>query len=92
MNNQNSKDEGGRQSAVNAVVRRMGFEEVEYELDKSDVCDKCGEHPDRLYFGMRDYWDCREGEYWCFDCVKKHDRANQEYIAKMNKWFDEEYA
>ena len=78
--------------AVDAIVKRMGFEEVEYELEKTDVCDKCGKHPERLYFGMRDYWDFRECENWCESCIVKRYEADQKWIKEMDDKLDAECA
>ena len=92
IEDENQEPEGGRQSAVDAIVKRMGLEEVEDELDANDVCEKCGEHPQRLFFGMRDYWDFREGEYWCADCIVKRYEADQKWIKEMDAKLEAECA
>lgn len=79
-------------SDVETVVKRMGFEEVDYELEATDVCDKCGDHPQKLFFGMRDYWDFREGEYWCADCIVKRYKADQKWIKEMDAKLEAECA
>lgn len=44
----------------------VGFEPCESE---PDACERCGEvRP--LYFGNRDYWEPRDGDYYCAECLQ----------------------
>jgi hypothetical protein len=45
-----------------------GFVKCEFEPD-NHPCEHCGKKQKQLYFGNRDYWDSREGDYYCADCV-----------------------
>jgi hypothetical protein len=62
------------------AVKALGFEEC--ESDEDDACEKCGKPCQPLYFGNADYWDCREGDYWCGQCVLKFHEANQQDYAE----------
>ena len=57
------------------ALRGTGFEKCEFGQD-SDPCEKCGTKNEQLYFGNRDYWDGREGTYWCAACVIKLHEEN----------------
>ncbi len=45
-----------------------GFVKCEWGPDDTG-CDYCKTPNRQLYFGNKDYWDSREGEYWCGECV-----------------------
>lgn len=45
-----------------------GFVKCEWEPDDT-TCDRCKASKRQLYFGNKDYWDSREGECWCGECV-----------------------
>lgn len=51
---------------IHAAAQKMGFEPCEF----NGVCEKCEKENQKLYFGNTNYWDSREGEYWCGECVR----------------------
>lgn len=58
-----------------------GFELCEFE---NDTCEKCHTHVKEIYFRATDYFDNREGEYWCMSCIQEEIKVNQEYAAQMD--------
>lgn len=58
------------------ILEFTGFEKCEHEPSANDPCEKCGAKNQQLYFGNVNYWDCREGDYWCAKCVRELFEAN----------------
>lgn len=58
------------------ILEFTGFAKCEFEPSVNDPCEKCGAKKQQLYFGNVNYWDCREGDYWCAKCVAELFEAN----------------
>lgn len=50
-------------------------------------CERC-EQIKQLYFGDREYWDSREGSYFCSDCLDERIAADEEYVERMEQLFE----
>lgn len=59
---------------------KYGFEKCEFS---DDTCEKCNKKVKDVFFRSNNPYDCREGDYWCMDCVLKEEAANEEYEANM---------
>lgn len=62
-----------------ARYAEWGFEPCEFEPDECDRCHRVAP----LFFGDTDYWDCREGYYYCSQCLDQrieYDLADLERI------------
>ena len=67
-------------TALLAAMKTTGFKACEY----GGVCEKCGKVSATLYFGNPDYWDCREGDTWCGQCViDRHTTNEQDYASAV---------
>lgn len=56
--------------------KEYGFEPCEFEPDR---CDHCSEvRP--LWFGNRDFFEPRDGDYWCADCIQARIEADEEAV------------
>ena len=67
-------------AALLSALKATGFEACE----EGGTCEKCGDKNATLYFGNRNYWDCREGDYWCGACViALNDTNERDYAAAM---------
>jgi len=64
--------------SIEETLEKTGFERCEFDTN-GDVCDSCNRKAEELFFGNRDYWDSREGEYWCMACIKARRRADSEH-------------
>ena len=64
---------------ANASVEALGFS----ECCSSGECERCGKTAD-LYFGNTNYWDSREGDYWCGKCVLEMHLQNEKDYAKAD--------
>jgi hypothetical protein len=60
-----------------AISKQMGFA----KCCSSGECEKCAETAD-LYFGNTDYWESREGDYWCGKCVLEMHLQNEKDDAE----------
>lgn len=58
----------------------FGFELCQFEADK---CERCG-NVAQLYFGNKDYWDGREGDCWCSNCIDAIIQENQAFLSYMS--------
>lgn len=63
-----------------------GFEACEGGPEK---CDRCSQVT-QLYFGDRDYWDCREGSSLCGECLDARIAADVYVTEMMEKQKDHE--
>lgn len=84
MGKENTTDAKGEpavaSTALLAALRATGFEARE----EGGTCEKCGNESTTLYFGNSDYWDCREGSYWCAGCVvAMHETNERDYASAM---------
>mgnify|MGYP003436598999 CR=1 FL=1 len=70
------------------ILEFTGFDECDFGSDLVGPCDKCRATHQQLYFGNVNYWDCREGDYWCANCVRKLFDANSEF--EQSDYFMEE--
>lgn len=60
---------GGTQMSISKhKLEIAGFEQCEFGPD-SDPCDSCGERHRQLYFGNRCYFEPRDGDHFCGECV-----------------------
>jgi len=53
---------------LNEALAFTGFAKCEWGPDDT-TCDRCKTPNRQLYFGNQNYWDSREGDYWCGECV-----------------------
>lgn len=69
-----------------AISKQMGFA----ECCSSGECEKCGETSE-LYFGNSNFWDSREGDYWCGKCVlEMHLHNERDYAEAMARESEED--
>lgn len=67
------------------LAASLGFEKCEFEPARDEECERCNKPNVQLYFGNRDYWDSREGEYYCIDCLHDIDKSNEEYCRAIEE-------
>ena len=70
--------------ALLSALKATGFEACE----DGGTCEKCGNESTTLYFGNSDYWDCREGSYWCAGCVVAMHETNERDYANAIQYSD----
>ena len=70
------KPNSGGLPLLSEALTGTGFEKCEFGPD-NDPCKKCGKTKVQLYFGNRDYWDSREGDYWCAECLIELHQDNE---------------
>ena len=56
-------------------LKLTGFQVCNFLPDQSQ-CEHCSRDYQQLYFRSTDYWDEREGDYFCADCVEDEGRSN----------------
>ena len=67
-------------AALLSALKATGFE----ACDGGGMCEKCGNESVVLFFGNPNYWDCREGDYWCAACViALHETNERDYTDAM---------
>lgn len=65
----------------NDIAENLWFELCEFELDGQDICERCKNVPDKLYFrGPTD-----GGEYCCFDCITAENDENVATAVKIDE-------
>lgn len=70
------------QEQVDIACVATGFS----KCDEGGRCDQCNAEVDMLYSRNDNYWDCREGDYWCDVCVVElHDANERDYAEAMAK-------
>jgi len=70
--------------SVDAVVIRMGFEEIEYF--SNDCCEKCGSKKKPLFYDIVDIGEAIEEEVRCAKCILTSIQRDSEYYRKMDNW------
>lgn len=68
------------------ALEQTGFEICTFGPDE-DPCDNCKKNHRQHYFGNTSVEDCREGDYFCAECVIELHRANQAALAKWDMEF-----
>lgn len=65
-----------------ARFAEYGFEPC--DVDEHERCEKCKKVAP-LFFGDRDYWDCREGHYYCADCLNERIEDDRKFGEEMSQ-------
>jgi DNA polymerase III epsilon subunit-like protein len=58
---------GTTSPSVESAAEALGF----VACDFGGTCEKCESEWGKLYYGNTNYWDSREGDYWCGECVRE---------------------
>lgn len=64
------------------ALEETGYKICEFEPDET-TCDKCKQPNKQLYFISTNFFDSREGNYHCEDCVKQE----AEMIEKLDEFY-----
>lgn len=64
------------------ALQQTGFEPCEFET-ADEECEHCGSKRGDLFFGNRDYWDSREGNYLCGSCVIELHQDNEAALVSV---------
>lgn len=65
-----------------AKFAEYGFEPC--DGDDNERCESCKKVAP-LFFGDRDYWDCREGCFLCADCINDRIEADRKFGEEMSR-------
>lgn len=61
--------------------QHIGFERCHFGPDE---CDGCHNHRP-LFFGDKNYWDSREGSYYCAECLDERIAHDEESIQERKQ-------
>jgi len=67
------------ETELKGLLDATGFSVCESGADECDKCSKLAP----LYFGNQDYWDSREGDYYCVECLRELKESNDSFSALM---------
>lgn len=57
------------------ITTKYGWAICEWDNEiEKDKCENCGKIPNQIYFRSDNYYDCREGKYWCMSCILKEQK------------------